>query len=105
MGIGTPVEFELRLSLGDRHIMVNDRVGLAGFQRLFLAQRTLLLEALKVIEEDQDLYKRYELLKSCRAEYEVVKLLLINNRDEPVRDFKRFCDEQFVPILDNHIAG
>lgn len=104
MGIGTPVEFELRLSLGDRHIMVNDRVGLAGFQRLFLAQRTLLLEALKVIEEDQDLYKRYELLKSCRAEYEVVKLLLINNRDEPVRDFKRFCDEQFVPILDNHIA-
>lgn len=104
MGIGTPVEFELRLSLGDRHIMVNDRVGLAGFQRLFLAQRTLLLEALKVIEEDQDLYKRYELLKSCRAEYEVVKLLLINNRDEPVRDFKRFCDEQFVPILDNHIV-
>lgn len=58
MGIGTPVEFELRLSLGDRHILVNDRVGLAGFQRLFLAQRTLLLEALKVIEEDQDLYKR-----------------------------------------------
>src|SRR5690606_11639637 len=34
MGIGTPVEFELRLSLGDRHIMVNDRVGLKTSPKL-----------------------------------------------------------------------
>ncbi len=103
MRLGNPIEVELCMSVLGKNVIVSEDVDLVGFHSLFIAQRTLLLEALKVIQEHHDPYKRYELLKSCKSEYEAVKILLKCNQEEPIRDFKRFCEEQFIPLLDNHI--
>lgn len=83
---------------------VNREINAENIYELFGAQIGLLLDILKYLYENIEIYERYELLKGLVAEYELLKLAT----QKPVFDILRhhivFMGDLLIPLVNNHIG-
>lgn len=88
----------------DKWISSSRVIDLESFHNLFLSQQELLLEILKYLNDEIEIYERYELLKSCLSEFEIIRMLLKNNPSAVIQSYKEFCEDQLIPLINIHIA-
>ncbi|SFH48781.1 hypothetical protein [Pedobacter insulae] len=82
---------------------VNREINQESIYELFGAQIEMLLDILKYLNENIEVYERYELLKGFIAEYELIKQLVTKPIFDILNHHIDFMGNELVLLVNNHI--
>lgn len=82
---------------------VSRKVNFNEIRVLFGAQKELLVDILKFLSDEVDVYEKYEFLTSFKYEYQVIKELAKSSAPSLLKEHIEFINSDLLPIIEIHL--